>query len=85
MIYILCPSYQDAQDAFDCFVDYIEHNAPWELSWVHPAGNLVVTDDDLKYVFIYHRYYPIVHKKEDEAIDMDDFFNDIIDQYYYGG
>lgn len=84
MIFILCPSYLDALDAFDVFVDYMEHNEPWELKTVHSYANMVITDDDLRYVFIYKGYAPIFDDGKADLIDMDQFFNDIIDLYYYG-
>lgn len=85
MILILCNSFLDAKDAFDSFVDYMEHNEPWDLREVFPSGNLVITDDDLRYIFIHRGYLPEIDTRTADLIDVDEFFNDIIDRYYYGG
>lgn len=84
MIFILCASSIEADDAFDCFVDYMEHNKVWELRSVYDVPRLVITDDDLRYMFIKRGYEPYIDDGTSDLIDADDFFNDIINEYYYG-
>lgn len=51
MIVVLCSSFEEAQFAYDVFIEFLEENYPWNIKRRFDAAYCVETDDDLKYVF----------------------------------
>lgn len=75
MIIILCDSYQDAKDAYDIFMDYLEHYEPWEIRVIYKNCLCVETWDDLRYLFIYYRCLELLSPEDkDDVLYVDHFF-----------
>ncbi len=85
MIVVLCNSFQEAQDGFDIFMDFLETYKPFSISRVFEHSYCVETDDDLRYIFVDYRFKNLA-RSFDDAIDyaeLDEFLEGI-DTYYFG-
>lgn len=85
MIVILCNSFQEAQDSFDVFMDFLETYEPFSISKEFRHSYCVETDDDLRYIFIDYRFKSLAKKFDDviDYVDLDEFLEGI-DEYYFG-
>lgn len=81
MIIILCDSWKDACDAYDCFLVFLEINEPFAIRKEFHYCNCVETFDDLRYIFIDYRVAKIFRDMKPDVIDVHDFFEGI--EYYY--
>lgn len=75
MIVVLCSSFEEAQFAYDIFVEFLEENYPWNIKQLYDAAYCVETDDDLKYVFVDYRFEHLFNKSD--VMDMGEFFEGI--------
>lgn len=82
MIVILCDSFQDAQDSFDIFVQFLEEIEPFSIREVFEQCLCVDTDDDLRYVFIDYHLVNEFNKMTPDILDANEFFEDL--EEYYG-
>lgn len=84
MIIIFCDSFEDAQFAYEAFIDFLEEYEPYRIKKAYDAAYCVETDDDLRFIFVDYRFKPLFHTfcRPDEISDID-FFKDI-DKYYFG-
>lgn len=85
MIVVLCKSFEEAQDGFDMFMDFLETYEPCSISKVFNYSYCVETDDDLRYIFVDRRFKKLA-LTFDDAIDyvlLNDFFDGIA-AYYFG-
>ncbi len=82
MIVVLCESFQDAQDAFDIFVQFLEEVEPFSILEVYENCLCVDTDDDLRYVFVDYHLEHEFDKLTLDILDADEFFEGLED--YYG-
>ena len=90
MIVILCNSYQDAQDAYDCFVQFVDMYYPMHIVDTNPAGLTIriepfdtwpkfdgydmYCDRYERYVFVDKRYIQVFYDMDAELITQDLFF-----------
>lgn len=85
-IVVLCDTYQDASDAFDCFVDYMEYLEPWEIRKAFGYCNCIELEEDLRYLFVYHKCVDLfLDKPGYEIISCEEFFetfNDLYEEYF---
>lgn len=83
MIVILCNSFEEAQEAFAQFMDFLETYEPLAISKVFEYSYCVETDDDLRYIFVDYRFKPLFDSfdKPDE-IEVEKFFEGM-DEYYF--
>lgn len=84
VIIVLCDSFEQASDSYFVFLDFMTHNAPWDLRYSDVYSNRIVTYDDLTFVFLHRGYLDYIDDGESDIIEVDDFFNDILDLYAYG-
>lgn len=77
MIVVLCDDFQQANDAFDVFVQWLQDEHPWNIKNVNIHALRVETDDDLIYTFIDCRYARSLEKYWQDMIDVDLFFEGI--------
>ena len=79
MIVILCDSYQDAQDSYWLFLEYIEQTMPiWAVVRAIDAALIIDTDDDIRYMFASFRYRGILfHDQNVEFVEKEIFFEDL--------
>lgn len=77
MIVILCDSFTDAQEAYDIFVNYLEEMIPFCIRRTYKHCCCVETDDDLRYIFIDHRFVKIFRSITPDILDIDEFFDGI--------
>ncbi len=84
MIVVLCNSFQDAQDGFDMFMNFLETYEPFSIKRVFNYSYCVETDDDLRYIFVDYRFKKLALKFDDviDYVDMDDFFLGITEYYF---
>lgn len=82
MIVVLCDSFQDAQDAFDVFVQFLEEVEPFSILEVYENCLCVDTDDDLRYVFVDYHLANEFSKMTPDILDADEFFEGLVE--YYG-
>lgn len=85
MIVILCDSWQDACDAYDIFVSFLECYEPMSIVETNNFMNGVLMDDDLRYTFVDINYLRIFEDLA-EDVPMDilervEFFEDFYDRY----
>lgn len=76
MIVILCPSMQDAMDAFDIFVSSL---CDWEIQRCFESSLCVETMDDIKYLFIDERFEFQFNRYKQDIISVDEFLEDMED------
>lgn len=77
MIVILCDSFEKACEYFQMFLEFLYDLEPQSVRQVFSECNCVETDDDLRYIFIYHRFlHDFLYLKPD-ILDADRFFEDI--------
>lgn len=79
MIVILCNSFDDAKDAYDELVEFLNTYEPWHIKETYNASYCVETDDDLRYIFIDFRLKGLFPK--DDQIDVSKFFEGLDDFY----
>lgn len=84
MVLVLCDSFEDAQNGFGCFLDFLETYEPFSISKVFEFSYCVETDDDFRYIFIDRRMRKLFYSFDrPDEVELDDFF-DGIDKYYFG-
>lgn len=76
MIVILCPSMQDAIDAFDIFVESL---CEWEIQRCFESSLCVETTDDIKYLFIDERFEYRFDRFREDIVSVDEFLEDMED------
>lgn len=77
MILILCNTFQEAQQDFELFKEYLYHSAIEDIRNIYDAALCIETDDDLMYLFIDHRYYNRLRKLRADTIDELKFMEEI--------
>lgn len=85
MIVILCDSYDEACNCYDCFVSFLNQEDPWAIKRTYDFSQCVETDDDLRYLFVDKRYEGAFIKKDCDIIDEDEFFEGIENWFEYYG
>lgn len=81
IIVILCDSFQDAEDAYDMFMDFLEATEPWTITKEDQYGLMVDTDSDLRYIFTEAKYLFMFDTDNDEILSIDEFFEGL--PYFY--
>ncbi len=82
MIIILCDNRKDAEDAFNLFCSFLDRYEPFMIQKEEESALRIVTDDDLVYIFIDHRFKGIFDENhEAEMIEVDEFFEDLYSHY----
>lgn len=81
MIVVLCNSFWDVKDAYDCFVTFLEENEPWSIVETYDAAYCVETDDDLRFIFVDYRMQNLFKDMTPDYIDMVEFFEGLEDYY----
>lgn len=82
MIVILCNSFEEAMDAYDMFLSFLEEFEPFSIRKTYRVCYCVETDDDLRYIFTDYRMEKIFDSPD--KIDVDRFFegiSEILDLY----
>lgn len=82
MIVVLCNSFLEVKDAYDCFVTFLEMHEPWSIVKTYDVAYCVETDDNLRYIFVDYRMRNIFKNMTPDYIDMDKFFEGIEDYYH---
>lgn len=83
MMVILCNSFQDAQDAYDCFVSYLENNELNSIRQTYNSSYCVEIEDNMRYIFTDYRLERLFLKMDDiDIIMLDEFFDGLYDYYY---
>ena len=80
MIVILCDSFDDAKEAFEIFLEYLN----WECYVIKQnfeACYCVETDDDLRYIFIDYRMRNIFKDMTPDFLDVEEFFENLPNYY----
>lgn len=79
MIVILCDSFQDAEDSYYLFLDYVRLTCPpWSVVRAFDKALIIDTDDDIRYVFIDYRYCNYLFKdKIFDLVEKEVFFEDL--------
>lgn len=86
MILVLCNSFEEAQDGYDVFVQFLEENEPWSIRNAWNCSYCVETDDDLRYIFIDRRMKNIFYAFDrPDEIDLDVFLRDTEEFYFAHG
>lgn len=81
MIVIFCSSFEEAQEAFEMFVYLLESNEPWTIVEANPYTLMVMTDDDLQYVFIDYHLLDLFERLTPDILDVVRFFDGWEDYY----
>ncbi len=84
MIVVLCNSFEEAQDAFARFMDFLEKFDPLSITNVFEYSYAVETDKDFRYIFVDYRFKLLASKFDRvvDFIDYDEFFEDIDEMFY---
>lgn len=84
MIVILCNSFEDAQDAYEDFIAFLELYEPLAIKKRFDPAYCVETDDDLRYIFVDYRFEKLfLNFDTPDYVDAEEFFEGI-DEYYFG-
>lgn len=85
MVIVLCDSFQDAEDGYDCYVSFLENYDPWMIAETYDACNCVLTTEDIYYIFVDARVQSISKWSFDltkhDLVDEGTFFNNLLEQY----
>lgn len=79
---VICDEYQDAQDCFDFFVEWLEHNNSWCIMFADPFSNRVRTTDGFTYIFIEYRATGLFSKYWEGFISKEEFFEGMSDDAF---
>lgn len=83
MIVVLCNSFEEAQESFYIFLDFLETYEPSSISKVFKPAYCVETDDDLRYIFVDYRFRNLFHSFcTPDIIEKDEFFEGINEFYF---
>ncbi len=77
MMIVYCNSFQDAQDAFSIFMDYLETYEPFSITNVFEYSYCVETDYDFRYIFVDYRMVGIFSDLGMETVEI--FVDEFID------
>lgn len=83
MIVILCNSFQDAKDAFDIFMQFLEDYEPFSIQKELKSSYAVETDEDLRYIFVDYRMEHLFDKMTPDILWVDEFFEGLYPYSYY--
>lgn len=78
MIVILCDDFWQAVDRFHQFVEFISVFGHEEIVEMYDKAYCVITDADLKYVFVDWRLAPLFKDTEADIIDEGEFFENLL-------
>lgn len=81
MIVVLCDSFEQAVDAYECFVGYLEANMPWCILNIWNASQCVETDENLRYIFVDRRFGGLFWKTRPDIIGVQEFFKNMEELY----
>ncbi len=82
MIVIFCDDFQDAQDAYQIFTDFLAQYEPGIIIQEDPYSLRVSTDEDLTYIFVDYRMAGVFQGVTEDMMDVEEFFEDLFS--YYG-
>lgn len=82
MIVILCSSFKAACRAFDIFLQLLDDNEPWSIQKVFYGEKCIELEDDLRYIFIDHRFVHAFDKMHPDIVDVQAFFAELNELYY---
>lgn len=89
MILILCECYEDAEWAFEIFSEYLDFEQPGTIMEMNPYRCEILTDCDLRYLFIdYHYIDQFGDLSKYDCIGVDEFLSDMDSDYkiyFWGG
>lgn len=74
---ILCNCFQQAEDAFAIFMDFLEHWYPMEIGTIWEYSNMVETSEGIRYIFTLYEFEKMFEEKGYDTIDCDRFFEDL--------
>lgn len=77
MIVVLCDGFQEALDAFDCFIQFLEEEEPWSIRKINEFALRVETEYDLTYIFTDYHYAGAFEEKTLDILDATVFFEGI--------
>ena len=77
MILILCNSYEDAEDAFNIFMDFLEDTNPWSILKVWEPCLCVETEDNLRYFFTDYRMKNELLPLNPDIQNVEEFFEGV--------
>lgn len=85
MIVVLCNSFQEVEDGFSMFMDFLETYEPFSILKVFEYSYCVETDDNLRYIFVDYRFKSLASKFDDmiDYVELDEFLEGI-GEYYFG-
>lgn len=83
MVIILCDDFKEATDSFETFVNFLENTQPWTITSIEHHANSVLTDDDIRYLFIDYHYLLAFRCLGDEMTDIIDCDLFLEDLYAY--
>lgn len=85
MVVVLCNSMFDAEDAYDCYIAFLEEYDPWMIAKEYPACNCVLTTEDIYYIFVDYRLQDFPDLRFDptknDVVDEGTFFHNLSEQY----
>lgn len=82
LIVVLCNSFDDAEESFAKFMDFLETYEHLSIFKVFEYSYCVETDDNIKYIFVDYRFENLFIAFENVDILYSDEFFDGIDEYY---
>lgn len=75
MIVVLCEDFDTAVLEFRYFLDFLNLCAERVLH-IYESANAVETDDNLRYIFIDHKFYKIFLPMKPDFVDIYDFIDE---------
>lgn len=85
MVVVLCDTFQAAQDAYDCYVSFLESYDPFLIAKTYDSCNCVLTTEDIYYIFVVYWIQSCSKWAFDPAkndfVDEGTFFDNLHEQY----
>lgn len=81
MVVVLCDSFQDAEDAYDCYVSFLENYNPWMIAETRDACNCIMTTENIYYIFVDYRAQSYFDPYKNDIVDEGTFFDNLHEQY----
>lgn len=77
LVLVICPSYEDAVDAYLSFEEYLDHICTQQIVRSDRFSNTIDTDDNYRYCFIPYQFEDLFDDDRPDKVQMGDFFKGI--------
>ena len=82
LVVILCDSYEECEQAYEIFKDWLEKHESWTIARCYDCDNGILTNDGYGYVFIDYRMANLFVDVTENITYVQEFFDEIMTDDY---